>query len=102
MKEFEETEALEEEDEMSNIITLNDDEGNEVDFEFLDLIEYEGNEYVILLPVEEDSSEVIILQIEETDNEDEESYISVDDENVLMAVFEIFKEKYKDEFNFTD
>ena len=33
---------------------------------------------------------------------DEESYVSVDDENVLTAVFEIFKEKFKDEFNFTD
>ena len=91
----------EDDDELDNIITLNDEDGNEVDFEFLDLIEYEGNDYVVLLPVEEDSDEVVILQVEEI-GEDEESYISIDDEEVMTAVFEIFKEKYKDDFNFVD
>ncbi|MBQ3887303.1 MAG: DUF1292 domain-containing protein [Clostridia bacterium] len=91
----------EDDDELDNIITLNDEDGNEVDFEFLDLIEYEGNDYVVLLPVEEDSDEVVILQVEEV-GEDEESYISIDNEEVMTAVFEIFKEKYKDDFNFVD
>ena len=97
-------------EELDNVITLKDEEGNDVNFEFLDLIEYEGEEYVILLPmqeVEEDSEpdEVVILQIEkngENANSDEETYISVEDENVLNAVFEIFKDKFKDEFNFVD
>lgn len=86
-----------------NIIVLNDEEGNEVEFEFLDLLEYDGDEYVVLLPVEEaeDAGEVVILQVEDIDT-DEESYISVDDEDVLNKVFEIFKEKFKDEFNFVD
>lgn len=35
-----------------NIITLNDENGNEVEFEFLDLIPYRQNEYVVLLPIE--------------------------------------------------
>lgn len=34
-----------------NIITLNDENGNEVEFEFLDLIPYRQNEYVVLLPI---------------------------------------------------
>ena len=97
-------------EELDNVITLKDEEGNDVNFEFLDLIEYEGEEYVILLPmqeVEEDAEpdEVVILQIEkngENANSDEETYISVEDENVLNAVFEIFKDKLKDEFNFVD
>ena len=91
-------------EELDNIIVLNDENGNEIEFEFLDLIEYEGEEYVVLLPhdEEEDADEVVILQLEDTDNEDEESYVSVDDEDVLQAVFEIFKEKFKDEFNFID
>lgn len=91
-------------DELDNIIVLNDENGNEVNFEFLDLIEYEGSEYVVLLPCEEseDPGEVVILKVEETDREDEESYVSVDDENVLTAVFEIFKEKFKTEFDFED
>ncbi len=92
-----------ENEEEDNIIVLNDEEGNEVEFEFLDLIEYEGEEYVVLLPVEEaeDAGEVVILQVEDIDT-DEESYISVDDEETLNKVFEIFKDKFKDEFNFVD
>ncbi len=92
-------------EELDNIIVLNDENGDEIEFEFLDLIEYEGDEYVVLLPNdedEEDAGEVVILKLEDTDSEDEESYVSVDDEDVLKAVFEIFKEKFKDEFNFID
>lgn len=88
-----------------NVIVLNDEEGNEHEFEFLDLIEYEGEEYVVLLPTEEedeDADEVVILKLEDTDSEDEESYASVEDEEVLNKVFEIFKEKFKDDFNFVD
>lgn len=91
-------------EELDNIIILNDEEGNEAEFEFLDLIEYEGEEYVVLLPVEEsdEAGEVVILKLEDTESEDEESYVSVDDEEILGKVFEIFKEKFKDDFNFVD
>jgi len=99
----EETKAGEE---LDNIIILNDENGNEVQFEFLDLIEYEDEEYVVLLPVEEESEdeigEVVILKVEATESEEEESYVGVDDEEVLNKVFEIFKEKFKDEFNYVD
>ena len=90
---------------LDNIIVLNDEEGQEVKFEFLDLIEYDGEEYVILLPIEEDeeeSDEVVILKVEDTESEEEESYVSVDDQEILNKLFEIFKEKFKDEFNFID
>ena len=91
-------------EELDNIIVLNDEDGNEVKFEFLDLIELDGEEYIVLLPTEEDDEdgEVVILKVEDTDSEDEESYVSVDDQEVLNKVFEIFKEKFKDEFNFVD
>lgn len=87
-----------------NIIVLNDENGDEAQFEFLDWIVYEGEEYVVLLPVEEsdEAGEVVILKLEETENDDEESYVSVDDDDTLMAVFNIFKDKFKDEFNFVD
>lgn len=93
------------EEELDNIIVLNDEDGNEVNFEFLDLVELDGEEYVILLPTDEASDEpgeVVILQVEDTDSEDEESYVSVEDEEVLNKVFEMFKEKFKDEFDFID
>lgn len=92
------------EEELNNIIILNDENGEEVQFEFLDLIEYNEEEYVILLPVEEteDAGEVVILKVEHTESEDEESYVGVEDEDELNAVFAIFKDKFKDEFNFID
>jgi len=94
------------EEELDNVIVLNDEDGNEVEFEFLDLIEYNGEEYVVLLPMEdteeEEDGEVVILKVEDTDSEEEESYVSVDDEEILQNVFEIFKEKFKDEFDFVD
>ena len=91
------------EEDLDNIIVLNDEEGKEVKFEFLDLIEYENEEYIILLPIEEEETEeVVILKVDDVDSEEEESYVSVDDKDVLNKVFEIFKEKFKDEFNFID
>ena len=93
------------EEELDNIIILNDEEGNEVQFEFLDLVEYDDEEYVVLLPIDEaedEAGEVVILKVEDTESEDEESYVSVDDQETLNTVFEIFKEKFKDEFNFLD
>ena len=96
-----------ENEELDNIVVLNDEEGNEVQFEFLDLVELDDEEYVVLLPVtdegEEDEGEVVILKLEDTDEDsEEESYVGVDDEEILNKVFAIFKEKYKDEFNFVD
>lgn len=95
-------------EELDNIVILNDEERNEVKFEFLDLIELDEEEYVVLLPVddegEEDEGEVVILKVEDNDDEesDEESYVSVDDEETLNKVFEIFKEKFKNDFDFVD
>lgn len=94
-------------EDLDNIITLCNENGEEVKFEFLDLIELDDEQYVVLLPMveegEEDDGEVVILKLEDTDEDaEEESYVSVDDEEVLMKVFEIFKEKFKDEFDFVD
>ncbi len=98
---------MNENQELDNIIILNDEEGNEVKFEFLDLVELDDEEYVVLLPVteegEEEEGEVVILKVEDTDEDsDEESYVSIDDEDTLNKVFEIFKEKFKDDFDFVD
>ena len=95
-------------EELDNIVILNDENGNEVRFEFLDLVELDDEEYVVLLPInddgEEDEGEVVILKIEdnEDENSEEESYVSVEDEAILNQVFEIFKEKFKNDFDFVD
>lgn len=90
-----------------NIITLKDENGKAIKFEFLDVIEYNNDNYVVLLPVAEDGTEegdeVVILREEGlTEDGEDESYGTVEDETVLNQVFEIFKEKYKDEFFFQD
>ena len=92
-------EVLQEEE--SNILTLTDENGEDVEFEYLDCIEYNGTEYLILMPADENSSEIVILQVEPVDEENE-NYLSVSDENVLNAVYDIFKERYKDVLTFED
>ena len=87
-------------DEM-NILTLTDEFGNETEFEYLDVIEYNGEEYLILLPTEEGNDEIVILLIEPVDEENE-NYLAVEDEPTLAAVYEIFKERYKDVLTFAD
>ena len=91
--------------ENDNIIILTDEDGVDVEFEFCASVEYKGNEYVVLLPTEDDDGEVVILQVVEDENasdEDEVTYVGVDDDDVLQAVFDLFKEQAGDEFDFEE
>ena len=89
------------EEEQASILTLTDENGEEIEFEFLDLVEYEGDEYIILLPVEAVETEVVVLKVEPIDEENE-SYVSVNDEQTLNEVYAIFKEGLKDILTFED
>ena len=93
-------EILNEEEEV-NVITLTDENGKEVDFEYMDTIEYKGDEYVVLLPMDENASEVVILLVQPLD-EEEEALVSINDLETLNAVYDIFKDKFKDVFTFQD
>ena len=88
-------------EEESSIITLTDENGVEERFEYLDCIEYQGKEYLVLMPTDEPSTEIVILEVEPVDEENE-NYLSVSDEAILNAVYDIFKEKYKDILTFED
>ena len=91
------------EDEEVTILTLHDDEGNEEQFELLDLVDYQDKQYIVLFPVEDDDMEIVILQVEEIEgNDEEEAYVAVEDEAILDSVYGIFKERFKDEFEFED
>ena len=91
-----ENENLIPEEEESSILMLTDENGEEVEFEYLDCIEYEGVEYLVLMPADDEADdEVVILEVVPVDEENE-NYMGVEDEAVLNAVFAIFKEKYKD------
>ena len=91
---------LPEEEEIS-ILTLTDENGAETEFEYLDCIDYNGKEYLVLLPMEEEAAELVILEVEPVDEENE-NYMAVEDEAVLTAVYNIFKEKFADVLEFED
>lgn len=95
--EEEEEKILNDEEEL---FTLTDEDGNEIKFEFLDFVELENENYVILYPIENNNDEVVILRVQETEGEQDE-YLSVD-EKTLQTVYAIFKEKFKDVYNFQD
>lgn len=89
-------EILEQEE---SILTLTDENGEELRFEYLDCIEMEGIEYLVLMP--EESNEIVILEIQPVDEENE-NYVAVESEETLDAVYAIFKERYKDVLEFED
>ena len=82
-----------------SMLTLTDENGQDVDFEYLDCLEYQGKEYLVLMPEGED--EIVILEVEPVDEENE-NYLAVEDEATLNAVYEMFKEKFKDDLTFEE
>lgn len=93
--------------ERDDIIILIDENGEEVEFEHIDTIAYNGSEYVVLLPADEHEhehgdcdcdeceEEIIILKVEQT-GEDEDTLVTFDDEDEQNAVFELFSKRMED------
>jgi len=92
-------------EERDDVLVLMDEEGNETEFEYLDTVEMNSKEYVVLLPVQEEESEpaeeVLILKVEQDEN-GEDVFSSVDDEKELNEVFEKFKEQAGEDFEFVE
>ena len=92
-------------EERDDILVLVDEKGEEVEFEYLDTMSMNGAEYAILLPLEEDedaeTEEVVILKLDK-DESGEDSFISVDDQNELHEVFEAFKKKVQEQYDFEE
>ena len=88
----------------SNYITIEDEDGNEFELEQIATLAYKDSDYSLFGPAdmsEEDPDYgYIILRIEEEDNE--EVYCSVDDEDELVAVYDMFMEQLFDEDEDTD
>ena len=76
-----------------NIIILEDDNGNQVEFAVIDVYELNEETYFAMVEVveagEEESDEVLIMKVEGADTDDAQ-LIPVDDENELQAAFEEF------------
>jgi len=82
--------------EQEEVITLIDEEGAEHDFMVIDIIEVDGSEYAILLPVEEESEEAIILKIT-YDNDGNELLIDIEEDEEWEKVADAWEEKVTSE-----
>lgn len=105
MSNFNENDFNDSENEISdeeNYITLTDDDGEDIHFEFIDEFEFNGSNYAVLLPFEEVDDEVVILEIIRSESPDEYEYVSIEDEALLNEVFEEFKRRNADNFDFAD
>ena len=98
MSDFIENEEIEDENE--NYITLTDDNGEEVSFEVIGEDEYQERYFAVLLPFDEEDDGVVILEIMPSDDEETGEFLSIDDEELLQAVFEKFKKEYSGEYEF--
>ena len=76
----------------TGILTFVDDEGNDVRFEILDVVTLDEKEYLVVLPVDETDSGVLILEIKQEDGE--EVYDTVTDDEEAEKVFKKFQEEY--------
>ncbi len=82
----------------NDFVTLIDDDGNEVEFEHIDTVEYEGETYLAFIPAElsvEDDAEVVIMRIIEENGE--ELLEGVEDDEIADAVFQIVMERAEEE-----
>ena len=83
------------EESRGDFITLLDGEGNELPFEILDVIAYQGRSFAVLLPAGDPgeigkSDELTILEVLGGDTQDEEYLEGIEDEELLETIFGLF------------
>ena len=86
---------------MKNIITLKDASGTDIEFKMLDQFTYEERSYVVLMPHNESTTQVSIFEVVPTKEEGIDGLLGVTSEQTHV-LFEIFKERNKDKFNFVE
>lgn len=86
------------ENEEDGIITLVDDEGNEVQFAYVDLVEYEGENYAIMLPIEDGEvlEEAVVMLVQENEDGSDE-LTGIEDEAIVNAVIDIYNERVEED-----
>ena len=79
-----------------SFITLIDDDGQEIELEYIDALEYKGQVYMAFLPVIAEDEEIneeeygtLILKSEMVNGE--EMLVPIEDEEELNAVYELFE-----------
>ena len=92
-----------EQPENSHLVDLIDEDGNTVTFEHLDTVQYKGKDYIVCIPYDEEEetvTEVVIFRIHQEKEED--CLEQVEDPALLSAVYELFKERNGDQFEFQE
>lgn len=91
-----------EQEQDDGIIELVDDEGTVVKFRLLDVTEYKGEKYTLLLAAEPnddvEEDEVVIFRL----NEEEETLEPIEDEALLEEVFEFYQSETEGEEVYSD
>ena len=81
-------------------ITLTDDEGNDIELEYVDALEHNGTTYMAFFPVVEEDSEdeeneeeygLVILKSQMENGE--EFLVTIDDEEEIDKVYDLFMEQ---------
>ena len=82
-----------EELEENELIELIDDEGKIINFRLLDVTEYKGVKYTLLLAAERNEEigddEVVIFRLHDTD----ETLEPIEDENLLQEIFDFYQQE---------
>ena len=87
-------------DEDNSILTFTDEDGSLVQMELLDMFDYEDENYAFLVGADEEDDALLIMRYEE--DGEESSFEPVEDDDLYDALFDLFRERHKDEFGFDD
>lgn len=82
-----------------DIMSLQDEDGNDLEVELIDTVEYNGETYYAFIPVDmnlDDSYELIIMKLE-LDGEDE-ILATLDNEEEYDEMYQIFSERNEEEY----
>lgn len=93
-------EDINEMEEEVEVITLEDDDGNETEFELAGSFDYLGDEYVALIPLDDETGTVTFIKTVANEEDDEETFETIVDEKLLDKLFDVFKDEFKDVFDF--
>lgn len=86
-----------------HLVDLIDEDGKTVTFEHLDTVQYKGKDYVVCIPYDDDEevvTEVVIFMINK--DKEEDCLEQVEDMEIMSAVYEMFRERNADMFDFED
>ena len=86
-----------------DIMTLEDEDGNEVEVELMDTLEYNGCTYFAFIPAEvslDGSYELMIMKQEIYNGE--QTFATLDDEDEYNEMYQIFSERLEDAFEEED